>query len=392
MDQRLNPFAPGAGVPPHKVVGRDTEIQSWEIALERIENGLPQRPFAFSGLRGVGKTVLLAHLAQIAEDRDWMVARLEAGSGKDLRSALGQALYKPLAERAKPSAGKRLLKALKTALSFQASYDALGNVWNFGVDLNSSRGGGADSGILEPDVNALVEDLSAGAAEEGGGLVFVIDEAQSLDTEELATLCAVAHAAAQRKWSFLLALGGLPGLPRAVAEARSYAERLYDFYDVGPLTMSAARDALVDPVIVAGASWQDGVVDRVITETCGYPFFVQQFGHSIWTAAHTATISARDVEEGHQQAIAALDRGFFRSRWERATPAEQSYLRAMSIDNNGASLSGDVASRLGRTVQALGPVRSKLIGKGLVYAPEHGHVAFTVPLMAEFIARQPLDE
>ena len=389
MDPRLNPYSPGAGRPPAALVGRDIERSDWTVALDRVAAGLSAQPVALYGLRGVGKTVLLTSMAKAAEHRDWLVAQIEAGAGKTLREALGEALYGPLSDIARPRAGQRLLRALKTALSFKASYDSTGT-WSFGLDLDSIPGGGADSGVLETDLNKLVKDLSEAASEEGVGLAILIDEAQDLTKDELVAICAIAHRASQQGWPLLVCLAGLPSLPKDVAEAKSYAERLFVFYSITALSGPTAGEALTVAAAKAGVTWRDEAVEHVVAETRGYPYFLQQYGQDTWNAATgTSVITLDDARVGAALGRGALDAGFFRARWDRATNAEKAYLRAMAVDGDAGSSSGEVARRLMRPATSLGPTRAKLIAKGLVYAPDHGRIDFTVPGMAEFIARQP---
>lgn len=389
MDAVRNPYAPGAGRPPAALVGRDRQLEAWHVALERIQSERTSQPVVLYGLRGVGKTVLLTRFGRQARDRGWLVAQVEAGAGKSLRQALGEALHGPLVDLARPSAGHRLLKALKTALSFKASYDSAGS-WNFGLDLSDVAGGGADTGALEADLGKLVNDLSQAAREEGVGLALLIDEAQDLDQAELTAVCATAHVAGQQGWPVLFALAGLPSLPRVLAEAKSYAERLFVFERIEQLSVELARVAIRAPSADEGVSWADEAVEHIVTETSGYPYSLQQFGQDTWNEAAGPNINLHDARVGAARGRAALDDGFFRARWDRATRAEQRYLRAMAVDGDDGSSSGEVAARLGRGVNSFGPARASLIAKGLVYAPEHGVVAFTVPGMSGFIVRQPV--
>lgn len=389
MDPVLNPYSPGAGRPPSALVGRDPQRDAWRVSLDRVQRGRTAQPVVLYGLRGVGKTVLLSRFTKEAECRDWIVAQVEAGAGKSLRAALGEALHAPLADLARPSAGKRLTKALKTALSFKASYDSTG-AWNFGLDLAETAGGGADTGTLETDLAKLVRDLSGAAEEEGIGLAVLIDEAQDLDRAELVAVCSTAHAAGQNGWPALFALAGLPSLPRVLAEAKSYAERLFVFERIEHLNEALARRALSEPAEAEGVAWDDAALAFIVQETSGYPYFLQQFGQDTWNTAPGPNVTLPDARVGAAQGRAALDTGFFRARWDRATRAEQKYLRAMASDGDAGSFSGEVATRLGRGANSFGPARASLISKGLIYAPEHGVVAFTVPGMAGFIQRQPV--
>jgi hypothetical protein len=388
MDAVRNPYAPGAGRAPAALVGRDGEIGTWHVAVERLQAGRSAQSIVLYGLRGVGKTVLLSVFQRETTRRGWIVAQVEAGAGKSLRDALADGLHAPLSDLARPSAGQRLLQALKTALSFRASVDPTGS-WSFGLDLSESRGGGADTGSLETDLAKLVRDLSAAASEEQVGLAILIDEAQDLSSEELTAVCATAHQASQNNWPCLFALAGLPSLPRVLAEAKSYAERLFTYHRIEQLTSALAREALIEPAAGEGAVWDDDAATLILAEAAGYPYFIQQFGQETWDEALTSPITVADARVGAIRGRAALDDGFFRARWDRATRAEQQYLRAVAVDGDNGASSSEVARRLGRRPTSLGPARASLIAKGLVYAPEHGIVAFTVPGMAHFIRRQP---
>lgn len=386
MDPVRNPYSPGAGRKPAALVGRDDSLRAWSTALQRVERGRTDQPFVLYGLRGVGKTVLLSEFRRNAVKRGWIAAQVEAGSGKALRELLGEALYVPLSDLARPTAGKRLLKALRTALTFKASYDTTGT-WSFGLDLAGSDGGGADTGILDTDLRKLLRDLSEAAEEAGVGLAIFIDEAQDLDPDELTTLCAIAHAAAQDEWPLLLAFAGLPSLPRILAEAKSYAER-FQYSKIQQIDESVVAEALTIPAAQEDAQWDDEAVAQVVADSGRYPYFLQQYGQETWNVAAGPVITKTDAELGIAQGNNQLDNGFFRARWDRATRSEQQYLRAMAADGDAGSSSGEIASRLGKKPKSLGPIRAALIGKGLVYAPEHGVVAFTVPGMAAFIERQ----
>lgn len=384
----LNPYAPGAGRPPAALVGRDVQRDAWSVSLQRLEADRSTRSIVLYGLRGVGKTVLLSEFGRDAYRRGWLIAKVEAGAGRSLRESVGEALHSPLADLVRPGAGVRLLRALKTAISFKASYDTAGT-WNFGLDLSRASGGGADTGGLEADLGKLLRDVSEAAAEDGFGLALLVDEAQDLTTDELTAVCAITHVAGQDGWRLLVGLAGLPSLPRVLAEAKSYAERLFDYVHVERLDEHLARQAILEPAVDEGVNWDDEALDLVVSQTQGYPYFLQQIGQDTWNEAPTSPIRLVDARVGLARGQAALDTGFFRARWDRATRAEQRYLRAMAEDGDAGSSSGNVADRLGKKATSLGPTRASLIVKGLVFAPEHGVVAFTVPGMADFIRRQP---
>jgi len=309
VDAVRNPYSPGAGRQPAALVGRDGQRDAWRVALARVEQGRTAQPFVLYGLRGVGKTVLLSGFTRAARDRQWLVAQVEAGAGKPLREALGEGLHGPLADLARPSAGRRLMKGLKTALSFKASYDA-GGAWNFGLDLDDTAGGGADTGVLETDLAKLVQDLSGAATEEGVGLAILIDEAQDMTEAELIAVCSTAHAAGQQEWPTLFALAGLPSLPRVLAEAKSHAERLFVFERIEHLSGDLARKALTEPAATEGVQWDDDAVSLVVDEAAGYPYFLQQFGQDTWNEAPGPAVRLSDARVGAAKGRAALDVGF----------------------------------------------------------------------------------
>ena len=387
MDPVLNPYSPGAGRLPAALVGRERQLAAWEIALKRVASGRDAQSVVLYGLRGVGKTVLLTRFARMARDEDWIVAQVEAKSGRSMREMVGEALHDNLVDLARPGVGTRVLKALKTAVSFKASYDALGT-WNFGLNLSDSPGGGANTGTFESDLGKLLRDLSGAAEEKNVGLAVLVDEAQDLPDDELIALCSIIHAANQRQDRLVLALAGLPSLPRKLAEAKSYAERLFSYHTVGELSDEDAEAALVTPAQSEGAAWEPRAVEHVVRASAGYPYFLQQYGQDAWNAAPGSPITQADARVGVATGELALDTGFFRIRWDRATTAEKEYLRAMAVDGDHGSASGEVAARLHKKTTALGPVRANLINKGLVYSPDHGIVAYTVPAMAEFVKRQ----
>lgn len=387
MDAARNPYAPGAGRRPAALAGRDKELQEWADALVRVESGKGVQPIALYGLRGVGKTVLLSSFQKAAEDRGWIVAKIEVGE-KTLREALADALVAPLSDLARPSAPARLLRALKTAVSFKASVDPTGTL-SFGLDLTESAGGGADSGSIEIDLSKLVRDLSAAAAEDHIGVALFVDEAQGLSAGDMKALCAAAHEAGQREWPFVLALAGLPNLPRILTEAQSYAERLFAYRPIGYLETAEAHKAILEPAAQEGVTWAYDAAEYVVDQAGGYPYFLQQYGQDAWIAAEGDTVTLSAARIGVAVGTHTMDNGLFRARWDRATLAEKRYLRAMAVDGDAGTPSVTVAERLDRKITSLSPARNRLIHKGLIYAPDHGIVQFTVPHMADFIRRQP---
>lgn len=280
MDPRRNPYSPGAGRPPAALVGRDVELLNWQVALDRVQTGLTVQPVALFGLRGVGKTVLLTAMSKQAESHGWIVAQIEAATTKPLRVTLGEALYGPLTDMARPSAGLSPTRALKTALSFKASYDSTGT-WSFGLDLDDVAGG-ADSGVLETDLDKLIKDLSAAAGENGVGLA-VLDEAQR--RAELVALCAIAHKASQQNWPFLLCLAGLPSLPKDVAEASPTLNGSSRSTRSRPCRRSSPV-VLTRPAKQANVTWEEAAVAHIVDEAQGYPYFLQQYGQDSCNRAH----------------------------------------------------------------------------------------------------------
>ena len=387
MDPVLNPYAPGAGRPPAALVGREAQLAAWDVALRRVQAGRDAQSIVLYGLRGVGKTVLLSRFARMARARSWIVAQVEGKTGASLRDGVGEAFHADLVDLARPGVGVRVLKALRTALSFKASYDAVG-AWTFGVDLSNADGGGADTGVFESDLGKLLRDLAGAAEDRGVGVAVLVDEAQDLPLEELIALCSIVHAANQRQDRLVLALAGLPSLPRKLAEAKSYAERLFGYHSIGLLSKEDASAALLSPARSEGVDWESAAVSLIVGAAGGYPYFLQQYGQDTWSAAAKTPVTTHDAQLEIAAGHLALDSGFFRIRWDRATPAEKDYLKAMAEDGDGGSASGDVAARLGRKSRLLGPIRANLIAKGLIYSPAYGIVAYTVPAMAEFVRRQ----
>lgn len=386
MDPVRNPYVPGAGRKPSALVGRGKVIDDWDVSLRRAEREKTDQPMILYGLRGVGKTVLLTRLRRDAAARDWLTVQVEAGSRRSLREMIGEGLYGPLTDLNRPSPGKRILRALKTALSFKASYDATGT-WNFGVDLSGATGGAADSGVLLTDLGKVIHDVSRAAGEEGVGLAVLIDEAQDLADEEVVTLAAVMQSAATDDLPVLFALAGLPSLPQTLAEAKSYSER-FRYSVIEKLDIAEAHEAIRKPASDEGVPWADEALEHVVSASGRYPYFIQQFGQEAWNAATGPSIVLGDARLGVATGQGQLDNGFFRARWDRTTATEKRYLRAMCPEGDDGVGSGEVASRLERGISSLGPTRASLIHKGLIYAPDHGIVAFTVPGMAGFIARQ----
>lgn len=393
MDPVSNPYSPGAGLRPPELAGREADTTSFATMIARAESGRPSQSLVLTGLRGVGKTVLLNDMAERARSRDWIVARVEArhdteSTGSTFRAMVTRSLNQSLRQvTGSWGVGDRLKAALATFKSFSIRTDPSGGL-ALGIDIDPQRGR-ADSGSLDMDLSELAFDLGVSASDRGTGVAVFVDEMQELSLNELAAICTAVHEAGQSSVPFYVIGAGLPSLPGLLAEARSYAERLFDYRPIGPLAGPDAEVAVVRPADLQGVSWQAEAVEAIVEASRGYPYFVQEFAKATWDYALGPAVGSADTTLGIQAGRDKLDSGFFASRWNRATPGERDYLRAMAPDGEDPAVSGEVARRLGkRTAQQVGPIRARLIHKGLVYAPEHGLVAYTVPGMADFINRQ----
>lgn len=389
MDARSNPYSPGAGVRPTELVGRAEEIEAFDVLRHRAISRRPAQSMVLYGLRGVGKTVLLNELADAARKDGWIVGKIEAdlGSGRTpFRNQVAATLNTALRHaRGKPKSAGRVQAALRTFKSFSLSAAPDGTL-SIGIELDPNPGR-ADTGSLQADLSDLAIDLGEAAVELGVGTVLMIDEMQHLDRDELAAICQACHETVQRNLPFFVIGAGLPNLPGVLAEAKSYSERLFNYVRIDRLQRADAIVALTSPAREEQVEWDTTAVELVVQAADGYPYFIQQFGQTSWNSAGGSPINDVDARDGIQRGLELLDWGFFRARWERATPGEREYLAEMANDGDGPSSTGEVAQRLKRKQAALGPVRAKLIWKGLVYSPEHGQIAFTVPGMAEFISR-----
>lgn len=387
MDPVTNPFAPGAGTRPPDLAGRDALRESVRVALARICRGLPAKSVLMVGLRGVGKTVLLDALRADAEAQGLQTLRIEAPEKRSLPAILAPELRQALLrlsrhERAKELAGRGLAALSGFVHALRAKYADI----EVGLDVPAEPGL-ADNGDLEHDLQALLEAAGAAAREAGTALALFVDELQYVEEDELAALITALHRSAQRQLPVVLVGAGLPQLRGRMGSAKSYAERLFDFPELGPLPPEATRQALANPVRDEGVAITDEALDALVERTQGYAYFVQEWGKHSWDAADDSPIDADDVEAASVTAVAALDESFFRVRFDRLTPAEKRYLRAMAELGPGPHRSGDIAEVLDRKVTSLGPTRAQLIAKGMVWSPHHGDTAFSVPLFDEFMRR-----
>lgn len=387
MDPVSNPYAPGAGTPPPELAGRDDLREQVRIAIERVLRGLPTKSVLMVGLRGVGKTVLLDRMRDDAEAKGVQTLRIEAPEGRSLPALLAPQLRQALLrlsrqQNAKEFAQRGLRALAGFAKSLKVKYEDI----EVGFDFDPEPGL-ADNGDLEHDLQALLETVGTAAQKAGTALIMFIDELQYVKEDELAALITALHRCAQRRLPITLIGAGLPQLPGKMGSAKSYAERLFEFPQIGPLNDVAAQLAIVKPAKNQGVDFTDVAVQRIIKETEGYPYFLQEWGKHAWDSAAASPIALKDVKAASAAAIAALDDSFFRVRFDRLTPSEKDYLRAMAELGPGPHRSGDIAERLARKVTALGPVRSQLIAKGMIWSPNHGDTAFTVPLFDQFMKR-----
>ena len=387
MDPVLNPYSPGAGTPPPELAGRDELREQVRVTIERVRRGLPTKSVLMIGLRGVGKTVLLDRMREESEAQGVQTLRIEAPESRSLPALLAPQLRQALLRMSRQQHAKELatrgLRALAGfAKSLKVKYDDI----EVGFDFDPEPGL-ADNGDLEHDLQALLETVGNAAQKADTALVMFIDEMQYVKEDELAALITALHRCAQRRLPITLIGAGLPPLPGKMGSAKSYAERLFDFPQVGPLNATAAYSAIVKPAKQQGVDFTEPAVARMIQETKGYPYFLQEWGKHAWGSAATSPIDLADVRMASAAAVAALDDSFFRVRFDRLTPAEKKNLRAMAELGPGPHRSGDIADCLQRKVTSLGPTRSQLIAKGMIWSPNHGDTAFTAPLFDQFMRR-----
>lgn len=385
-----NPYSPGSGRRPPELVGRTGELEAFDTLRARVANGRGDRGVVLTGLRGVGKTVLLNEMHRMAESFEWLTVRIEARRDETgvvaVRRALARGLVVSARKVARTRLSSRMREALGTISSFNAKVGATGI--ELGVELNQGR---ADSGDPEVDLLELVEDVSLALGERRRAFGVFIDEMQDLDSETMGALIAAQHLANQQDWPFYVIAAGLPNLPRVLTETRSYAERLFNYRQIGKFSREEAARALREPAERLGAKFAPDALDVLLDAADGYPYFIQEYGQAAWNLSAEAFIESCDAVAAVQHGTEQLDGGFFRSRWQRATRSERRMLRAMAADGEGPSSTAAVAQRMEIQPSSIGPYRAALISKGLVYAPEHGQIAFTVPGMAGYVERHHED-
>ena len=392
MDPRQNPFAPGAGEQPPELAGRDDLLDRLAVTLDRCRNGLSARSAILYGLRGVGKTVLLNRIRVDAEARGIAWARVEAVEKRSLPAVLVPALRTALLRLDRSASVKsRVHVAMKALAGFSRALKFKYQDLEIGFDI-APEPGVADSGSLAADLADLVLAIGGAAANQGTALALFVDELQYVEIEQLAALLEALHMVNQERLPFAVVAAGLPQVIGDVGRAKSYAERLFEFVHVDRLADEASRLALTAPVEKQSVSFTDAALAEVVPQTWGYPYFLQEWGKHSWNVAERSPIGRSDVINATKEALAELDAGFFSVRWNRLTPSERIYLQAMAAIGPGPHRSGDVAAHLNRSVTAVAPTRSKLIAKGMLYSPAHGHTAFTAPLFDRFLQRLTSEE
>lgn len=387
MDRIKNPFSPGAGSPPPELVGREPVLDQARVLLGRIKIGRSEKSMLLTGLRGVGKTVLLNEIERLADADGYRTISVEAHEDKRLGPLLAPYLRRLLFDLDRAAgAGDKVKRGLAVLRSFISSIKlTIGDV-DIGLDIEPEKGA-ADSGDLEIDLPNLFVAVAEAAAERNSPVALLIDEIQYFNQKELGALIMAMHKVQQRQLPMVLVGAGLPILPGLAGESKSYAERLFSFPDIGALSDADAAKALQDPARDAGVTFENDALHEIFRLTKGYPYFLQEWGYQAWNLAPSSPITLDIVNTATATVVRRLDANFFRVRYERLTPSEKNFLRAMAELGPGDHRTGDIADTLGVKVNSLGPVRAKLIKKGMIYSPAHGDMAFTVPLFDEFMIR-----
>lgn len=392
MDPEFNPFTPGSGLRPPALEGRRRQIEAFDLLVARSKRRNYDRGMMLSGLRGVGKTVLLNRLAEHAERQGWMVAQMEARATEaGVATARRQLIGEIRRGAQRYSRRHRLQHALQPLIEAISSLHLSLTAGPGGLTATaqSNRPTSQPPVDWEFELESLVESITEMLAKQGSALGIFIDELQDIDDATLESLLAVQHIASQRQWPFFLIGAGLPNLPARLAECRSYAERQFGYHIIGALNAEDAADAVSVPIERTGGALVPDALDVLVHAAGGYPYFLQEYGKAIWSVAETVPFTVDNAHQAVELGMIELDSGFYPSRWDRSSASEQAYLRAMADTGNDMPRSGEVAGRLGRNASGVSTIRDTLIKKGLVWSPEYGKVAFTVPGMADFIRRQP---
>lgn len=401
MDPIRNPYAPGAGQRPPELAGRDDQVRAFDVVLERVARQRPERSLVLTGLRGVGKTVLLNALRSQAVRKGWGTGKLEARPDQPLRRPLASALHQAVRELGASPAPEdqtdHVLGVLRAFAQRQSgAQPKLREQWSPGIDVPAVRGR-ADSGDIEIDLVELLSDIGGLAADLGKGVGVFIDEMQDLGPDDVSALCAACHEISQSGLPVIVVGAGLPHLPAVLSASKSYSERLFSYQRIDRLTRDEADRALTAPAEEEDAAYAEAALAALYDATGGYPYFIQAYGKAVWDLAPRSPITLQDVTVAAPEAERELAVGFFGSRYERATPGERDYLRAMAeaaaADPSGADAVGSVATAevaavLAKKPQSLSPARDALLKKGLIYSGERGRIAFTVPHFGRYLRDQ----
>lgn len=385
MDPRKNPYAPGAGSPPPELAGRGRILDDAGIMLHRLKEGRPARSNILVGLRGVGKTVLLNRIQLLADGEKYRTIFVEAHEGKSLPALLAPRLRQVLFALSTGEKAKRGMRVLKSFLGSLRGKASVGDL-ELEIGIEPERGVG-DSGDLEFDLSEVLIAVAEAAAERREAIALCMDELQYLSAMELSALIMAMHRISQKALPFVLVGAGLPQIVGLTGKSKSYAERLFEFPQIGALKPADAEEALDAPAKLHGVSFSPDAMDEILRVTEGYPYFLQQWGAESWNIAAGPVITLRDVMTASSIALKRLDESFFRVRFDRLTPKEKEYLRALATLGRGPQRSGEIADKLGMIVQSVAPLRNGLIKKGMIYSPAHGDTEFTVPLFDQFLCR-----
>jgi len=392
VDPVRNPYAPGAGQRPPELAGRDKEIGQFEIVLERVARSRPERSMVLTGLRGVGKTVLLNSFRSMAMQRLWGTGKLEARPDQSIRRPVASALHMAVRELAPrhraPDRIDQFLGVLKAFAARDVRAPKGAPMVQLGIDVPAARGR-ADSGDLEVDLTELLTDAAAVAADLGVGIALFVDEMQDVPAPDISALCAACHELSQNNGPLIVVGAGLPHLPSVLSASKSYSERLFRYVPIDRLDRESADIALLVPARREGADFDLAALDALYAAADGYPYFVQAYGKVTWDVAASSPVTEHDVAVATPVAAGELAVGFFGSRYERATPAEREYMRAMAMLGDEPVQTAQVADELGRKPSSVSPARDNLIKKGLIYSSERGLIAFTVPHFGRFLRTQP---
>lgn len=387
MDKIKNPFSPGAGSPPPELAGRDAVLEQARVLLGRVRAGRSEKSMLLTGLRGVGKTVLLNEIERMASEDKYQTVLIEAHEEKPLGVLLVPHLRRLLfaLDRLK-GAGDKVRRGIGVLRSFIGSLKISYGGFEVGLDIEPETGT-ADSGDLETDLPNLFIAVAEAAAERSTVVALFLDEIQYIKSAELSALIMAMHRLQQRRLPLVLIGAGLPILPGLAGESKSYAERLFSFPDIGPLSEVDANKALQDPVQAVGVMFEAAALEKIYQQTKGYPYFIQEWGYQAWNHAAATPVTVRVITKSTAVVRERLDQNFFRVRFDRLTPREKDYLQAMASLGAGPHRTSDIADVLGAKITTFGPIRANLIRKGMIYSPAHGDMAFTVPLFDEFMRR-----